>query len=82
VAILDDPFQGLTLLQFQRLSQGSRANEVELAGLVGALDDLDFGEIAHKSMITLAIQLVKRLKLIFSHDRGDAEGAEKVKVKT
>jgi hypothetical protein len=29
------------------LSQGSGADEVELAGLVGAFDDLDFGEVGH-----------------------------------
>jgi hypothetical protein len=53
--ILDDPLDGLALLQFQGLGQRGGADEVELASLVGTLDELDFGEVSHKAMIILAI---------------------------
>src|SRR5580658_3688733 len=54
-SILDDPLDGFALLQFQGFGQRGRADEVELPGLVGAFDELDFGEVAHRSTITLAI---------------------------
>jgi hypothetical protein len=46
VAILDDPFDLLTLFQLQGLRQGGRADQIVLPGLVGSLDDLDFGKIS------------------------------------
>jgi hypothetical protein len=58
--ILDDPLDRLALFQFEGFGQRGGADEVELAGLVGALDELDFREVAHKEMISLAISLVKR----------------------
>jgi hypothetical protein len=60
VAVLHDPLYGFALFQFQSLGQRGGADEVELAGLVGAFDELDLREVAHKSMMTLAISLVKR----------------------
>jgi hypothetical protein len=77
MAILDDPLDGFALFQFEGLGQGSGADEVELAGVVGAFDKLDFGQVAHKARITLALPLVKKIKSIFSHHRRDAEEFEK-----
>ena len=37
VSILDDPLNGFAFLQFQGLGEGGGTDEVELAGLVGAL---------------------------------------------
>jgi hypothetical protein len=59
LAILDDPLDRLALFQFEGFGQRGGADEVELAGVVGALDELDFGEVSHETMITLAISLVK-----------------------
>jgi hypothetical protein len=59
LAILDDPLDGLALLQFEGFGQRGGADKVELAGLVGALDELDFGEVTHETMRTLALSLVK-----------------------
>src|ERR1035437_6363126 len=55
IAILDDPLDGLAFFQFEGLGQRGRADEIELAGAIGALDELNFGEGAHKQMIQLAI---------------------------
>jgi hypothetical protein len=60
VTILNDPLDGLALFEFEGLGERSGADQIELAGLVGAFDDLDLGQITHKAMITLAISLVNR----------------------
>jgi hypothetical protein len=55
IAILNDPLDGLALLEFQGLGQRGRADEIELTGAVGAFDELDLGEVAHKAMVLLAL---------------------------
>ena len=47
IAILDDPVDLLTLFQLQGLRQGGRADQIVLPRLVGSLDDLYFGKVAH-----------------------------------
>jgi hypothetical protein len=41
--ILDDPLNGFAFLDFQSLSQGSGANQVELPLPLGPFDHLDLG---------------------------------------
>ncbi len=41
--ILDNPLNGFPFLDFQSLSQGRRANQVELLLPLGPFDYLDFG---------------------------------------
>jgi hypothetical protein len=55
VSVRNHPLYGFALFQFQSFGQRSGADEVELAGSVGAFDELDLREVAHKSMMTLAI---------------------------
>jgi hypothetical protein len=55
VSVRNDPLDGFALFQFQGLGQRGGTDEVELAGVIGAFDELDFREVAHKAMITLAI---------------------------
>jgi len=45
--ILNDPLNGLPFLDFKSLSQGSGANQVELALPLGPFDHLDFGLVSH-----------------------------------
>jgi hypothetical protein len=45
--ILDHPLNGFPLLDFQSLSQRSRANQVELPLPLGPFDHLDFGLVSH-----------------------------------
>jgi hypothetical protein len=45
--ILDDPLNGLPFLDFQSLSQGSGANQIELALPLGPFNHLDFGQVSH-----------------------------------
>jgi hypothetical protein len=45
--ILDNPLNGFPFLDFQSLSQGSRANQVELPLPLGPLNHLDFGQVSH-----------------------------------
>lgn len=49
--VFDHPLYRFALFQFQGLREGSGTNEVELAGPIGAFDELNFGDVAHKSMI-------------------------------
>src|SRR5438270_9292952 len=71
--VLDDPLDRLALFEFHGFGQRRWADQVELPSLVGAFNELNFGKVAHKAMITLALSLVNRFDSIFSHDRGDAE---------
>jgi hypothetical protein len=41
--IFDDPLNGFPFLHFERLSQGRRTNQVELALPLGPFDHLNFG---------------------------------------
>ena len=77
MAILDDPLDGLALFQFEGFGQRGGADEVELAGLVGAFNDLDFREVAHAEIIQLALKLVNdffQFFLTFSELRTQEEG--------
>jgi hypothetical protein len=49
--VFDHPLYRFALFQFQGLREGSGTNEVKLAGPIGAFDELNFGDVAHKSMI-------------------------------
>jgi hypothetical protein len=76
--ILNHPLNGLPFLDFKSLSQGSGANQVELALPLGPFDHLDFGQVSHgKRLLSkmskgvyhsyMAMSIIFYPFLIFSH---------------
>ena len=53
MAVLKDPLQGLALLQFQGGGQRGRTNQVELAVLARALNDLQFRKVTYGAIIAI-----------------------------
>src|SRR5208283_4945932 len=51
MAVLKDPLQGLALFQFQGGGQSGRTNQVELAVLARAPNDLQFRKVTHAAVI-------------------------------
>jgi hypothetical protein len=65
--VFHNPFNGLALFDFQRLSQRGWTDQIELALASGSFNHLDFGLISHAALLrnkmweyhTIAISLVK-----------------------
>jgi hypothetical protein len=53
VSVLDDPFQGLAFLQFEGGSQRRGADQIVLAVLATALDDLEFRKVSHGPILAI-----------------------------
>jgi hypothetical protein len=64
-SIFDEPLDGFAFLEFESFSERGGTDEVELAGVIGALDELDFGMESHRPILILAISLVNKTKRFF-----------------
>src|SRR5882724_3809001 len=51
VSIHHDPLDGLALLQLESFGERSGTDQIELAGMVGAFDELDLREEAHNGAL-------------------------------
>jgi hypothetical protein len=67
--ILNDPLDLFSLFQFQGLGQRGGADQIELAGAIGAFDDLNLGQVSHRAPLYtsyIASQDLWRFFLTFS----------------
>jgi hypothetical protein len=63
-------------MQFEGFGQRCGTNEIELAGAVGPLNDLDFGEVCHMKHCNTSDTASQQLSSIVSHVlRSERQGA-------